>query len=427
MGPTSWAARKKTDCQKALSLVRFASTNRIQELSANSISLGSGLQKNRGILAPQDSRLALAPQAEKALMGARTQRLFIHPKTGRPLIMESNRTDEVRITPEGQFLVVTDRSRHRPSRIVAVPEFYQKLSNDEIQSSVLKLQDEPAVTDQVLNGAIIASLPDLSLMIVDRAFSGSETASPELGGYQMYFPDLQITRWKNSKINSKALQGWDQILHKLRLAAQNGMILKRFGLEPQITSDGHYLTVNLEIYSSKSHTEGYLGAIPVQVLHPYKQNLVAVWDLEKNELVQHFMSSDLDSEDDTETTSSTALAPHPTEKRVFVTRLLENGDLIVARAHTQSLRDQAGISMVDIFLKVLRLSPSPNRNSQIFAAKIESLQMEKATSIGIPYVSGGIQSVSVSHDGKKLLLETTAPPPRDKIEVDLSELKSAGT
>lgn len=427
MGPACWAGRKKTDCQKALTLVRFTSTNKIQELSMDLISFGSALQKNRGILAPQDPRIDLAPRAEKALMGARTQRLFIHPKTGRPLIMESNRTDEVRMTPEGQFLILTDRSRHRPSRIVAVPDFYRRLSDDEIQSSILRLQDEPAVTDQVLDGSIIASLPDMSLMIVDRAFSESETASRDLGHYQMYFPDLQITRRKNSKISSQDLQGWDQILRKLRLAARNGMILKRFGLEPQITSNGRYLTLNLEIYSSKSHIQGYMGAIPVQVHHPYKQNLVAVWDLEKNELIQHFMSNALDSEDDAETTSSTALLPHPTEKRVFVTQLLENGDLIVARAHTQTLRDQAGVPTADLFLKLLRLSPSPERNSQIFAAKIEGLQMEKAASIGIPYISGGIQSFSISQDGNKLLLETTAPPPQDKIEVDLSEIKPAGT
>lgn len=420
-GSVSWAADKEGVCQTALTVVTPISTNKIRELGAERISFGSGLEEGVGILADDTSKNQ-ALQYEESLMKSRTRRLFKIPRTEGILAMESNRVDDVRITPEGRFLFVTDRSRHRPSRIVPVPEFYKKLSYEEARNWVLRLQDEPAVTDQVLNGSIIASLPDMSLMIVDSAFLEAERSSRDLGDYLMYFPDLQITRWKNAKIRSKNLQGWDEILAKLRLAAQKGMILKRNGMKPQITADGHYLTINLEIYSSKTQIAGYSGEVPAQVLHPYTQNLVVLWDLEKNELVQHFMSNSLDSEEDAETTSGTALLPQPTDKRVFATKLLENGDVIVARAHTQKLRDEARVPTVDVFLKLVRLSPHSGRESQIFGTKIEGLPMENGTTIGIPYVSGGVRSISISRDGKRLLLKTTAPAPQDKVEVDISGL-----
>jgi hypothetical protein len=283
-------------------------------------------------------------------------------------------------------------------------------------SHLYKVEDRPGEINvghlpaaAVFPGKVMAASDDLKTFVVDKTL-GVMKAKQNGSNYGTTSPDLLIVTRDKNKLSSKTLDRWEQMRASLAEAQKSGLLLRYDDTEAVVSHNGRYLALNLTLATEQSAQTG-----PISTAYFYAiQNLIGVWDVQENRLVTLFKSSELDTEKDQETNAKTILQGHVGMDRRFKMRLMEDGELVVARVHATPFD---GVKS-DIYLKTARIKPDQALQQVIQASIGTFTPGNDPNSIR---AMGGIAYMHLSRDGRSVIISLTDRKEGELIYVPIPE------
>ncbi|MBX3021891.1 MAG: hypothetical protein KF799_09470 [Bdellovibrionales bacterium] len=346
----------------------------------------------------------------QALMGARE--LTYANVDGSKITLEGPRPYSIKISADARYGFRIDRSLHQPTSIFNIPEKVRSGGNVDL---------DLVQTHEVLDGTLIASLRDGSIGILNKGYK--DWKRDTLTKISSQLPDLHIFRFANGRSSTTRLNGWNEIKEKIRQGSEQGsFVLNINGLKTGLTPDGRYFLAHLTFVMSAKALIGYILGAPFREVDRVEQDLMVVWDLETNEIVQSIKSSDLDSATDEERTSADLLTDRGSGGRKCTSRLMDDGTLVVVRtslANSRPMEDSVD-RMADLNLKVVVLKPNSDKIRR-YSTLVGTVVLRKEKFLGDISYKGGVFEVRISRDGGTVWLNTTDDEPGKHREVRIPQ------
>lgn len=183
---------------------------------------------------------------------------------------------------------------------------------------------------KIFKGKILAQDSSLQRFLIDKTHFNTKHSAVDDLTYML--PRLAIANL-NDKNTAKfqTLSGWDGILESIKAVAKSGIYIRYDNISAQMTPDGRYLSLDANFSNVASITN---AEERTSLHHEFQHNLIVHWDMNSAADPKTYSSEFFDKNKDTEPGigKTAEFSPSRWWSRQFTSKLLDNGQLIFARA-----------------------------------------------------------------------------------------------